>query len=106
MRVYVFMLSALGVAVVVVVSVVMSLIFDFRRRRGARLTSARNAAARFRRRYGIKAEAAVAKRLDRGELSPRGRRFFKLIAIELKASGTAPAAPSSPEPQPTEGATT
>jgi hypothetical protein len=83
MRNFIFTLVVVGMAIIVVVGGGLSLLMEDRRRRDLRNRSAREAAARFRRRFGTNAGPAVQKMLDRPNISRRKRRFFRLIATEL-----------------------
>jgi hypothetical protein len=84
MRTFVLTLLALGSLIVVAGGLVISALVTFNRRREKRLASAHDAAVRFRRRYGEKAERAVARNLSRDGLSARKRRFYRAVAVELK----------------------
>lgn len=84
MRNFVFILFVVGMTIIVVVGGGLSLIVENRRRQDLRHRSAREAAARFRRRFGTNAGPAVQKMLDRPNISHRKRRFFRLIAAELR----------------------
>jgi hypothetical protein len=84
MRNFIFTLVVVGMTIIVVVGGGLSLLMEDRRRRDTRHRSAREAAARFRRRFGTNAGPAVQKMLDRPNISRRKRRFFKLIATELR----------------------
>jgi hypothetical protein len=84
MRNFIFTLVVVGLAIIVVVGGGLSLLMEIRRRQDLRRRSAREAAARFRRRFGSNADRAVEKMLDRPNISHRKRRFFKLIATELR----------------------
>jgi hypothetical protein len=83
MRTFVFTVTVLGLVIIGAVTLAVSWWFGERKRRAARHAAAREFAVKFRRRYGEKAEAAVAKSLAR-ETSPRGRRFLRVVATELK----------------------
>jgi len=74
----------LGLAAIIVGGIAVSWLASRRRRSQNRAASVRAAAAKFRARHGEKAQAALQKRLSQGRLSPRGRRFYKLVAGELR----------------------
>ena len=90
MRNFIFMLVVVGMTIIVVVGGGLSLMMENRRRQDLRHRSAREAAARFRRRFGTNAGPAVQKMLDRPNISRRKRRFFKLIAAELRKHASLP----------------
>jgi len=84
MRAFLLTIFVLGVAIIALGGFAISWMAARRRRRQNRAASVRAAAAKFRALHGQKAEAALARRLGEGALSPRGRRFFKLVAAELR----------------------
>jgi hypothetical protein len=88
MRNFIFTLVVVGLSIIVVVGGGLSLVMESRRRQDMRRRSAREAAARFRRRFGSNAGRAVEKMLERSNISLRKRRFFKLIATELRSDTT------------------
>ena len=88
MRTFIFTLVVVGLAIIVDIGGGLSLVMESRRRQDLRRRSAREAAARFRRRFGSNASRAVGKILERPNISHRKRRFFKLIESELRGDPT------------------
>jgi hypothetical protein len=84
MRAFLLTIFVLGVAIIAIGGFAISWMAARQRRRRNRAASVRAAAAKFRALHGQKAEGAIARRLGEGSLSPRGRRFFKLVAAELR----------------------
>jgi hypothetical protein len=83
-------LLIVGISIMVVVGGGLSWAMEASRRGDMRRRSAREAAARFRSRFGSNADRAVAKMLDSSNISSRKRRFFNLIASELRSQSPQP----------------
>lgn len=85
MQVFVVTLVTIGLAIILLVGGGLSWLMEDRRKSDMRRRSAREAAARFRRRFGVDADRAVAKILESKNISRRKRRFYNLISSELHA---------------------
>lgn len=84
MRDFILTIVVLGLAIMISAGVFLSWLAASQRRKDTRDVSVRSTAAKFRSLYGQKAGAALDRRLNQGNLSPRGKRFFKLVAAELR----------------------